>query len=162
MGFFTATSSNLINHPAEKIYDFVSNPHNWKRTFKGSEGPDAKLTLPLKVGDTWTELIKRSETFSCQSTWTLITAERPRKWVFQQINGIGEQFDGTGGVDGITTISYTFEPMGDGQTLFTRTLHCELPHGVRIHDELLVARTQPANIDDYHTAIAAELDALND
>ena len=55
-------------------------------------------------------------------------------------------------------MTYTLRPAIDGQTLFSRTLHCELPHGVRIPDELLIARAQPAGIDGYHDAVAKALD----
>lgn len=158
MGSFTATSKTLFDHPAEAVYDFASNPHNWPKTYKGSHAIANELRSPLEVGDSWTEIIKLSDTFSCRSTWTLITAERPRKWVIQQVDNIGQPVDGGAGVDGITTITYMFEPIGDGMTLFTRTLHCELPKGLRIPDELLVARAQPAGIDAYHAAIARELD----
>lgn len=160
MGSFTAESQTLINHPAEAIYDFVSDPHNWPKTFKGSSGIADELKLPLEVGDSWTELIKVSDTFSCRSTWTLIVAERPRKWVFQQVDRIGEQADGSGGVDGITTITYRFEPVGAECAIFYRSLTTELPRGVRIANELLIARAQPAGIDGYHDAVARELDAM--
>lgn len=158
MGSFTATSQTLFKHSAEAVYDFASNPHNWPKTYKGSHAIADPLPFPLKVGDRWTEIVKLSDTFSCRSSWTLITAERPRKWVIQQIDDIGQPTDGGTGVAGITTISYVFEPIADGTTLFTRTLHCELPKGARIPDELLVARAQPAGIDAYHAAIARELD----
>ena len=161
MGSFTTESQTVFDHPAEAIYDFVSDPHNWPKTFKGSAGiADQNLRIPLTVGDSWTEFIKVSDRFSCRSTWTLIIAERPRKWVIQQVDRIGEQADGSGGVDGITTIAYSFEPAGDGRTLFHRSLTCELPRGVRIADELLIARAQPAGIDGYHDAVARELDRM--
>lgn len=160
MGSFTAESQTLFHHPAEEIYDFVSNPHNWPKTFKGSAGIADELSLPLKVGDSWTELIKVSDSFSCRSTWTLIVAQRPRKWVIQQVDRIGEQADGTGGVDGITTIAYSFEPVGQDRAIFHRALTTELPRGARIANELLVARAQPAGIDGYHDAVARELDAM--
>ncbi|MDP9090253.1 MAG: SRPBCC family protein [Pseudomonadota bacterium] len=160
MGSFTAESQTLLHHPAEAIYDFVSNPHNWPKTYKGSAGIADALTWPLKVGDSWTELIKVSETFSCRSSWTLIIAERPRKWAIQQVDRIGEQADGTGGVDGITTIVYSFQQLSERVTIFHRSLTTELPRGVRIPDELLIVRGQPAGIDGYHDAVARELDAM--
>ena len=160
MGSFTAESQTLFHHSPEAIYDFVSNPHNWPKTFKGSAGTSSELSIPLKIGDNWTELVSVSDTFSCRSTWTLIIAERPRKWAIQQIDRIGEQADGTGGVDGITTIVYSFAPTGEGKTIFHRSLTTELPRGVRIPDELLIARAQPAGIDGYHEAVARELDAI--
>lgn len=68
--------------------------------------------------------------------------------------------DGSGGIDGITTISYTFEPnIGEGMTLFTRNLTCELPKGVGIPDDLLTVCCRPDGIDRYHEAIKKELDA---
>ena len=158
MGSFTTQSETLFHHPAEAVYDFVSDPHNWPKTFKGSAGIADTLTLPLKPGDAWTELVSVGDGFQCKSTWQLIVAERPRKWAIQQVDHVGEQADGTGGVNGITTITYSFTPIGDGKTMFHRSLHCELPRGVRIPDALLVARAQPAGIDAYHDAVARELD----
>lgn len=157
MGYFMSSSQTVLSHLAEDVYDFVSNPNNWSKTYEGSHGIADRIKTPLDVGDVWTEVVQPSNTFSCRSTWKLITAERPRKWVFQQIDDIGAAADGTGGVDGITTISYTFEPASEGQTLFIRTLCCELPRGVRIPDQLLIARAQPAGIDNYHDAVAREL-----
>jgi hypothetical protein len=159
VGYFTAGSQNVIHHSAEDIYDFVSNPHNWPKTYKGSAGMIGVTSVPIKIGESWTEQIKvGKDGFECRSTWKLIIAERPRKWAIQQVDRIGELPDGSGGVNGITTITYTFEPAGEGATLFTRTLTCELPKGTRIPDPLLVARAQPAGIDGYHDAVAAELD----
>ena len=160
MGSFTAESQSLFHHPAQDIYDFVSDPHNWPKTYKGSAGIADLLSLPLKVGDSWTELVKVSENFSCRSSLTLIIAERPRKWAIQQVGRIGEQADGTGGVDGITTIIYSFEPVSEAMTIFHRSLNTELPRGVRIPNELLVVRGQPAGIDGYHDAVARELEAI--
>jgi hypothetical protein len=159
MGSFTTQSETLFDYPPEPIYDFVSDPGNWPKTFKGSAGIADHLAIPLKIGDSWTELISVGDGFQCRSTWTLIVAERPRKWVIQQVDRIGEQADGTGGVDGITTITYSFTPIDAGRTVFHRALHCELPRGVRIPDPLLVARAQPAGIDGYHDAVMRELDS---
>lgn len=116
------------------------------------------LTLPLKVGDTWTERVDLPSNLYL-STWTLITAIRLKKFVFQQTENVGMKEDGTGGVDGITTISYTFEPnVGHSMTLFTRNLTCELPKGVDIPDDLLTVCCRPGGIDRYHAAIEKELD----
>ena len=160
MGSFAATSQTLIGHPVEAVYDFASNPNNWPKTYKGSHAIADQLPFPLKVGASWTEIVKLSDTFSCRSTWTLIAAERPRKWLIQQVDGIAQPLDGGPGVDGITTISYEFEPVDGSSCLFTRTLRCALLRGVRIPDELLVACAQPAGIDAYHAAITRELDKL--
>ena len=58
----TLVSETAFNHPPEKIYDFVSNPQNWVKTYPGStheEGLEPNKTL--KVGDTWTETGPRNE-----------------------------------------------------------------------------------------------------
>lgn len=157
MGVFSITSETAFAQSPEVIYDFVSNPANWGRTYKGSGGVHQHLELPLKVGDTWTEKVDLPPN-TYLSTWTLITAVRPRKWVFQQTNKIGMHEDGTGGSDGFTTISYTFERPGQGVTLFTRNLTCELPKGVGIPDDLLTVKCRPDGIDRYHAAIEKELE----
>lgn len=157
MGTFSATGETVIHHPAEAIYDFVSDPHNWPRTFQGSAGMQEGMELPLQIGDTWTETVRVGD-FECRSTWRLITAVRPSKFVFQQVGGIATRPDGTGGLDGITTISYTMTPQPAGGTLFHRSIHCELPRGVKIPDPLLLARCHPAHIEAYQEAVARELD----
>lgn len=119
MGKFSIESETAFAYPPEVIFDFVANPANWGRTYKGSGGVHQHLTLPLKFGDTWTEKVDLPPN-TYLSTWTLITVVRPRKFVFQQVNKIGMKEDGTGGSDGFTTISYTFEQPGQGVTLFTR------------------------------------------
>ncbi|KAF2486136.1 hypothetical protein BDY17DRAFT_307686 [Neohortaea acidophila] len=162
MGNFSITSETVFAHPAERVYDFVSNPGNWGRTYKGSGGMhegSKHLKLPLQIGDTWMEKVDLPPN-TYHSEWTLITARRPTKFVFQQINKVGVNADGSGGVEGITTISYTFEPnIGHGMTLFTRNLTTELPKGVDIPDDLLTVCCRPGGIDRYHAAIEKELDA---
>jgi hypothetical protein len=159
MGKFSITSETAFAHPAEVIFDFVSNPANWGRTYSGSGGVHEHLILPLKFGDTWTEKVSLPPNMY-YSTWTLITVERPRKFVFQQKNDIARTDEqGTGSVQGFTTISYTFEPdVGQGVTLSTRNLTCELPKGVGIPDDLLTVCCRPDGIDRYHAAVERELD----
>lgn len=161
MGVFSITSETAFKHEPEVIYDFVTNPANWGRTYKGSGGVHEHLKLPLQIGDTWTEKVDLPPNLY-YSTWTLITAVRPRKWVFQQVNHIAAKSEGEGGIDGFTTISYTFERPGQGVTLFTRNLTCELPKGVGIPDDLLTVCCRPDGIDRYHAAIEKELDKEHD
>ena len=163
MGRFSITSETAFAHPAERIYDFVSNPANWGRTYKGSGGMhegSKHLSLPLQIGDEWTEKVDLPPNLY-QSAWVLITARRPTKWVFQQTNKVGMKADGTGGVEGVTTISYDFEPnIGHGMTLFTRNLTTELQKGVDIPDDLITVCCRPGGIDRYHAAIEKELDEM--
>jgi hypothetical protein len=91
------------------------------------------------------------------STWTAITVEKPWRFAIQQQNDVAMKEDGTGGVKGITTITYTFEEVGEGITLFTRNLTCELPRGVSIPDDLLTVCCRPSGIEKYHDMIKEEL-----
>ncbi|KAL4805223.1 hypothetical protein BDV18DRAFT_142180 [Aspergillus unguis] len=159
MGRVSVTSETTFNYPAEVIYDYVTNPENWGKTYKGSGGlkENEHLELPLKFGDVFTEkVVLENNTY--HSKWTLITAIRPRRWVFQQVDDIGKRADGTGGVKGTCTISYSFESTGHGVTLFTRNLTLDLPKGVRMPDDLLTVCARPDGIDRYHAAIEEQLD----
>ena len=53
MGIVTTSSEMAFMHPPEGVYDFVTNPANWTKTYPNSTHigglPDE---LPLKVGDT--------------------------------------------------------------------------------------------------------------
>ncbi|KAI4638667.1 hypothetical protein J4E93_009968 [Alternaria ventricosa] len=110
MGVMTCTSSTIFNYPPEIIYDFVSNPSNWGRTYAGSSGlpPGQNLSLPLKVGDVWTEKVALpNNTYHPQ--WVLEIADRGRKFAFRQVNNIAAGEDGSGGVKGYCWITYTVE-----------------------------------------------------
>lgn len=163
MGVMSNTSETIFNYPPEIIYDFVSNPENWGRTYKGSAGvrEGEKLSLPLKVGDTWTEKVVLGENVY-HSKWVLEIAERGRKFAFRQINKIGERPDGSGGVDGFCWITYTFTKAGQGLTLFTRNLTSETDKLVHIEDDLMLAMARPEGIDKYHVEIEKLLDAEQD
>ncbi len=56
MGIVTTSSETDFARAPEAIYDFVTNPVNWTKTYPGSAHitnlPDQ---LPLQVGDTWQE-----------------------------------------------------------------------------------------------------------
>ena len=53
----TTTSETAFTHSAEAVYDFVTNPANWTKTYPGSERIGKLPEVPLKVGDTWEEVI---------------------------------------------------------------------------------------------------------
>jgi hypothetical protein len=55
--------------------------------------------------------------------------------------------DGSGGVDGITTIAYTLESAGEDRTGFRQKLRCELLRGVDPPDDLLTVMARPGGID---------------
>ena len=53
MGIVTTTSETAFTQSAETVYDFVTNPENWTKTYPGSAHIGNLPELPLKVGDTW-------------------------------------------------------------------------------------------------------------
>ena len=55
MGIVTTSSETAFTQSAETIFDFVTNPANWTKTYPGPPHISDLPELPLKVGDTWTE-----------------------------------------------------------------------------------------------------------
>ncbi len=56
-------------------------------------------------------------------------AQRPHLRTFQSIGKIAQNMYGTGGFDGIHTVTYEFTDTGTGETLFRRTMSLRTPHG---------------------------------
>ncbi|KAJ3549761.1 hypothetical protein NM208_g340 [Fusarium decemcellulare] len=164
MGICSASSQTVLPYSREQVYDFVTNPHNWPLTYKGSGGIQQHLTLPLKLGDQWVEKVSLAEN-TYYSKWTLITAIRPWKWAFLQADGIGATDEAiSDGVPGTTKIEYNFEEANvevGGKTqrgcLFKRTLTIDLPRGGMIPEDLLVVCMRTSGIEGYHDAVAREL-----
>lgn len=154
MGIVTTTSETAFAHRPETIYDFVTNPANWTKTYPGSAHIGGlPETLPLKVGDTWTESGPDGNRIF---TWHLAIAMRPTIWVFNSVGRLGHDADGNGGMEGRITVHYHFSQPGADITLFTRTMtieaykHAPLPDG-------FFRTVNPAHIDAYHAAVAKEL-----
>jgi hypothetical protein len=55
LGIVTTTSETAFIQSAETVYDFVTNPENWTKTYPGSAHIGNLPELPPKVGDTWEE-----------------------------------------------------------------------------------------------------------
>ena len=57
MGIVITSSHNIFSYPPETIYDYVANLQNWTKMHTLSQKM-AGLSdhLPLRVGDTWTEI----------------------------------------------------------------------------------------------------------
>lgn len=156
MGIVTTSSETAFSQSAEEIYDFVTNPANWVKTYPGSAHIGGLPTeLPLKVGDTWTEAGPAGDRIF---TWHLAIAMRPRMFVFNSVGRLGHDSDGNGGMDGRMTIQYHFTRPGENITLFTRTMTIEAPKGTPMPDKFFQI-VNPANIDAYHAAVARELAA---
>ncbi|MGE2730536.1 SRPBCC family protein [Mycolicibacterium vaccae] len=154
MGIVTTTSETAFTQSPEEIYDFVTNPANWPKTYPGSahvgKVPDK---LPLEVGDTWTETGPDGNRIF---TWHLAIAMRPRLWVFNSVGNLGHDADGTGGMPGRITVRYKFTRPGQDVTLFSRTMTVEAYKESPLPDGFFRI-VNPANIDAYHRAIAREL-----
>jgi hypothetical protein len=159
VGIVTTSSETAFARSAETIYDFVTNPVNWTKTYPGSAHitnlPDE---LPLKVGDTWQETHPDGHRIF---TWHLAIAMRPKLWVFNSVGALGHDRNGNGGMAGRITVQYQFTRPGEEITLFTRTMTVEAYKDAPLPDGFF-RTVNPAKIDAYHAAIARELDALDD
>jgi hypothetical protein len=156
VGIVTTTSETAFTHSAETVYDFVTNPSNWTKTYPHSTVVAALPEhFPLRVGDTWTESGPDGDRIF---TWHLAIATRPKLWVFTSVGRLGHDPEGNGGMEGRITVKYHFSQPGADVTLFSRTMiveaykHAPLPDG-------FFRTVNPANIDAYHAAIARELSA---
>lgn len=153
MGIVTTSSETAFSHSAETLYDFVTNPANWTKTYPGSNYVGKLDSLPLQVGDDWEEGGPDGERIF---SWQLAIADRPRLWVFTSVGRLGHDRQGNGGMDGRITVEYRFTQPGAGVTLFTRTMTVEAPKDSPMPDGFFRI-VNPANIDRYHAAIAREL-----
>jgi len=153
LGIVTTTSETAFTQSAETVYDFVTNPANWTKTYPGSAHIGSLPELPLKVGDTWEEAgPDGTRIFS----WQLAAAVRPTLFVFTSIGRLGHDRDGNGGMEGRITVSYHFTRPGQDVTLFSRTMTIEAYKHAPLPDQLFV-QANPAKIDAYHEAVAREL-----
>ena len=50
----TTSSDTAFSRSAETVYDFVTTPANWTKTYPGSAHISDLPDVPLKVGDTFT------------------------------------------------------------------------------------------------------------
>lgn len=158
LGIVTTSSETAFTQSAEAIYDFVTNPANWAKTYPG--GPritGVRETLPLRVGDTWQEAHPTEDRVF---TWQLAIATRPRMWVFSSVGRLGTDYDGNGGFEGRMTIEYHFSRPDPGVTLFARTMTIEAYRDAPMSDGFFRI-VNPSHIDAYHAAVARELDALS-
>lgn len=96
MGIVTTTSETAFTQSPEEIYDFVTNPANWPKTYPPGSAHVGKVVekLPLEVGDTWTESGPDGKRMF---TWHLAIATRPKLWMFTSVGNLGHDADGSGG-----------------------------------------------------------------
>ena len=156
MGIVTTSSETTFEQPPETVYDFVSNPANWTKTYFG--GPIIRNLpdhLPLRVGDTWDEAHPDPEKDRV-FTWQLAIATRPTLFVFSSVGRLGHDSQGGGGLEGRMAIEYHFTRPGPDQTLFTRTMTIETYRHAPLTDGFF-RMVNPTYIDAYHAAVAREL-----
>jgi hypothetical protein len=156
LGIVTTSSETAFTQSPETIYDFVTNPANWTKTYPGGlqirNLPDG---LALKVGDTWDEAHPDPEKDRA-FTWQLAIAMRPSLFVFNSVGRLGHDSAGNGGLEGRMTIHYHFTQPTEGVTLFTRSMTIEAYKHAPLSDGFF-RMVNPAHIDAYHAAIAREL-----
>lgn len=154
MGIVTTSSETAFTQSPEIVYDFVTNPVNWSKTYPG--GPrisGVPEQLPLVVGTTWQEAHPTEDRVF---TWQLAVAVRPKRWVFSSVGRLGADSNGAGGLEGRMTIEYQFTRPGQDVTLFTRTMTIEAYRDAPLSDGFF-RMVNPAHIDAYHAAVAREL-----
>jgi hypothetical protein len=84
LGIVTTTYETAFTESAETVYDFVTNPQNWTKTYPGSARINNLPELPLKVGDTWEEAGPDGDRIF---SWQLATAVPPSFFVFTSVVG---------------------------------------------------------------------------
>jgi hypothetical protein len=157
LGTVTSTSETAFTQSAETVYDFVTNPENWTKTYPGSAHIANLPELPLKVGDTWDETGPDGDRIF---TWQLAIAVRPTIFEFSSVGRLGHFPDGNGGMEGRITVSYRFTRPGRDITLFSRTMTIEAHKHAPLPDQLF-QQVNPAKIDAYHAAVARELGEID-
>ena len=162
MGIVTTTSETAFTQSAETVYDFVTNPENWTKTYPGSAHIGKLRDLPLNVGDTWEEAGPDGDRIF---SWQLAIAVRPTLFVFSSIGRLGHDRHDPGGLqsglEGRITVSYQFTRPGQDITLFSRTMVIEAYKHAPLPDQLF-QQANPAKIDAYHAAVARELSRSSD
>jgi hypothetical protein len=157
LGIVNTTSETAFTQSAETVYDFVTNPANWTKTYPGSAHIGKLPDLPLKVGDTWEEAGPDADRIF---TWQLAIAVRPTLFVFTSVGRRGHNADDPGGLksgmEGRITVSYRFTRPGQDITLFSRTMTIEAHKHAPLPDQLF-EQANPAKIDAYHEAVARQL-----
>jgi hypothetical protein len=157
LGIVTTTSETAFTQSAETVYDFVTNPGNWTKTYPGSTHIGNLPELPLKVGDTWDEAGPDGDRIF---SWQLAAAVRPTLFVFTSLGRLGHDRAGNGGMNGRITVSYRFSRPGHEITLFSRTMTIEAPRDAPLPDKFF-QQANPARIDAYHDAVARELGKID-
>ncbi|MCA0304586.1 MAG: SRPBCC family protein [Proteobacteria bacterium] len=104
---FKHSNSIVIAAPAEKIFDYVTNPKSWPEWLPSSHEIDCE-NRPMGFGDTFHEHWS-TRSGRVDLDWVVIAAERPSLWIgLTNTSFIGP-----------VVVHYSLEPV-EGGTRFTR------------------------------------------
>ena len=104
---FKHTNSIVIAAPAEKIFDYVTNPKSWPEWLPSSHHIDCE-NRPMGFGDTFHEHWS-TRSGRVDLDWVVIACERPALWIgLTNTTFIGP-----------VVVQYSLEP-AEGGTRFTR------------------------------------------
>jgi hypothetical protein len=154
MGIVTMVAEVGFPYPPEKVYDFVTNPANWVKTYPGSEHEEG---LPqdkaLKVGDAWVETGPNDAKY----LWQVGIAVRPKLWTCNTVGNLGHKEGENGiGTPGQIRMQYRFKPYGENFTVFERTYLTESYPGTDLLDIFLTSMN-PKHAETYFAGIGREL-----
>lgn len=117
-------TSQVINLPIEKVWEFVTVPNNWVKlqlgTWKvhGSGGEDdvESVSRTMKPGEHFIEYMRMPNRFDFVGDWVVTVCEAPNKWGFKSVHWHGHAMP--------TDIeaTYTLEKIDDKTTRWSR--HC--------------------------------------
>ncbi len=154
MATVTLVSERAFDHPAEDVYDFVSNPQNWVKTYPGSTHEEGLApNKALKVGDTWTETGPSGDHYS----WQVSMTNRPTLWVCETTGRLAHDGTGKGGFEGRIEIRYRFMRPGNDVTIFQRTYITETYPGTPPLADIFYTSQNPKHAEVYFDGIAREL-----
>ena len=152
MGIVTTTSETAFTQSAETVYDFVTNPANWTKTYPGSAHIGSLPQLPAARSATPGR--RPDPTGTGSSAGSSPPPCGPTLFVFTSIGRLGHDRDGNGGMEGRITVSYQFTRPGQDVTLFSRTMTIEAAQARAAARPALSVQVNPAKIDAYHEAVA--------
>ena len=97
MGIVTTTSETAFTQSPEEIYDFVTNPANWTKTYPGSEHVGkVPEKLPLESATRGPKPARMDPHLHLASR----DRDAPKLWVFNSVGNLGHDSDGNGGMPG--------------------------------------------------------------
>lgn len=168
MGVTSGTATGIFPYTCQQVFDFVTDPDQWRKFYTGAGDIVCDLKAPLKLGDTWVEKAKLPEQ-TYYIKWISMAYVSPWKWTFIQEGNIGatdEQV--SNGHPGIFEIVYTLDKIElevDGKTvegcLFKRTSSIDQPHKGTVPRDLLASASRVGGGEAYFAAVLKEMKKIH-